>query len=93
VQQACADAFVEGSRIVPSEDRLAFKNATWADSPVVKARFDDTIIRAYTGVGGGAAWTVLVGLSGDPGLELRAPWRIAKRLAQRPGVEVLQLER
>jgi hypothetical protein len=44
-------------------------------------------------VGAGAAWTVLVGLSGDPGLELRAPWRIAKRLAQRPGVEVLQLER
>jgi hypothetical protein len=93
VQQACAEAFVEGSRIVPSEDRLAFKNATWADSPVVKARFDETIIRAYTGVGGSAAWTVLVGLSGDPGLELRAPWRIAKRLAQRPGVEVLQLER
>jgi hypothetical protein len=92
-QQSCADAFVEGSRIVPSEDRLVFKNATWADSPVVKARFDDTIIRAYTGIGGSAAWTVLVGLSGDPGLELRSPWRIGRRLAQRPGVEVLQLER
>jgi hypothetical protein len=93
VQQSCADAFVEGSRIVPAEDRLVFKNATWADSPVVKARFDETIIRAYTGVGGSAAWTVLVGLSGDPGLELRGPWRIGRRLAQRPGVEVLQLER
>ena len=66
VQQACAEAFVEGSRIVPADDRLVFKNATWADSPVVKARFDDTIIRAYTGVGGSAAWTVLVGLSGIP---------------------------
>jgi len=93
VQQACADAFVEGSRIVPVDDRLVFKNATWADSPIVKARFDDTIIRAYTGVGGSAAWTVLVGLSGDPGLELRAPWRFARRLAQRPGVEVLELQR
>jgi hypothetical protein len=93
VQQACADAFVEGSRIVPVEDRLVFKNATWADSPIVKARFEDTIVRAYTGVGGSVAWTVLVGLSGDPGLELRPPWRIARRLAQRPGVEVLQLER
>jgi hypothetical protein len=93
VQQACADAFVEGSRIVPVDDRLVFKNATWADSPIVKARFDETVIRAYTGVAGSAAWTVLVGLSGDPGLELRSPWRIARRLAQRPGVEVLQLER
>jgi hypothetical protein len=93
VQQACADAFVEGSRIVPSEDRLVFKNATWADSPVVKARFEETITRAYTGIGGSGAWTVLVGLSGDPGLELRAPWRVAKRLAQRPGVEVLELGR
>ena len=93
VQQACADGFVEGSRIVPSEDRLAFMNATWAGSPVVNARFDQTIIRAYTGVSGNAAWTVLVGLSGDPGLELRPPWRITKRLADRPGVAVLQLEK
>ena len=92
-QQACAEAFVAGSRVIPTDDRLVFRNAGWADSPVVRARFDDTVVRAYTGLAGAGAWTVLVGLRGDPGLELRDPWRIGRRLAERPGVAVLQLER
>jgi hypothetical protein len=93
VQQACAEAFVAGSRVIPTEDRLSFKNAGWTDSPVSKARFDETIIRAYTGVAGPRAWTVLVGLSGEPGLVLQGGWRTGNRIAERPGVVVLQLER
>jgi hypothetical protein len=93
VQQACAEAFVAGSRVIPTDDRLAFQNARWADSPVADAKFDQTIVRAYTGVSGARAWTVLVGLSGDPGLSLKGGWRVASRIAERPGVAVLQLER
>jgi hypothetical protein len=91
VQQACADAFVAGSRVVPVEDRLRFKNAGWVDSPVASARFEDTIVRAYSGVSGARAWTTLVGLSGDPGLQLRSGWSVAGELARHPGVAVLEL--
>lgn len=93
VQQACAEAFVAGSRVIPTEDRLSFRNAGWADSPIKGARFDQTIVRAYSGLAGGRAWTVLVGLSGDPELSLQGGWRIGTRIAECPGVAVLQLER
>jgi hypothetical protein len=93
VQQSCAEAFVAGSRIVPVEDRLGFMNAKWAQSPVADARFDVTVVRAYTGVAGARAWTVLVGVSGDPGLQLGAGWKLKEKLAERPGVQVLELAR
>lgn len=93
VEQACAEAFVAGSRVIPAEERLGFMNAGWTGSPVASARFEQTIVRAYTGVSGARAWTVLVGLSGDPGLALQGGWRIAARIAERPGVAILQLER
>jgi hypothetical protein len=92
-QQACAEAFVEGSRLVPVPERLVFKNAGWADSPVAGADFEETIVRAYSGVAGSRAWTTLVGVSGDPGLRLQHGWRIASQLAARPGVTVLELAR
>ncbi|HXG71340.1 MAG TPA: hypothetical protein VNJ04_12110 [Gemmatimonadaceae bacterium] len=92
VQQACADAFVAGSRLVPVEDRLTFKNARWSDSPIADADFN-AVIRAYTGVSGDRAWTALVGLSGDPRLRLSNGWRIVGTLADRPGVQVVELAR
>jgi hypothetical protein len=93
VQQACADAFVAGSRTIPVEDRLKFKNAGWADSPVAGARFEQTVVRAYSGVSGSRAWTTLVGLSGDPGLRLQHGWGVVGELARHPGVSVLELKR
>lgn len=91
-QRACAEAFNAGWRSIPTEERLVFKNATWADSPVRMADFDK-VVRAYTFVAGLRAWTVLVGLSGDPRLELQLGWQIVGTVATRPGVEIVELVR
>ena len=93
VQQACAEAFVAGSRTIPVEDRLRFQNAGWDTSPVASARFEQTIVRAYSGVSASRAWTALVGLSGDPGLQLKNGWGVAGEIAKHPGITVLQLKR
>ena len=91
-QRACAEAFVAGWRAIPTDDRLGFQNAGWPSSPVAGADFS-RVVRAYTGVAGERAWTVLVGLTGDPALRLREPWRIDQTVDERNGVRVLQLAR
>lgn len=93
VQQACAVAFVDGTRIIPTRDRLDFQNAGWATSPIKSANFDRTIVRAYSGLSGNRGWLVMVGLSGDPALELQNAWRLGDVLADRPGVRVQELLR
>jgi type VI secretion system secreted protein VgrG len=94
VQQKCAEAFVRGSHAMDSIDaRLTFKNATWADSPVGGANFDGTIVRAYSGVSGNDGFTVLVGLSGDPGLRWANGWGPVKVVDEMPGVQILAIKR
>ena len=96
-QQRCAEAFVAGSHAIPTADRLHFENADnldhWPNSPIKTARFGDTVVRAYTGVSGDRAWTVLVGLTGDPGLVLQNGWAVSGTLATMPGVDLLELHR
>lgn len=92
-QQRCAEAFVTGSRSIPTDDRLHFENAGWRTSPIKTARFTETVVRAYTGVSGDRAWTVLVGLTGDPGLVWQNGWAVSGTLATWPGVELLELHR
>ena len=90
VQQACAEAFVTGSRIIPTDARLRFQNAgdAWPDSPV--ASFTNAV-RAYSGVAGSRAWTVLVG--GNGSLALKNDWREVATIAEWPGVKVVELVR
>jgi hypothetical protein len=92
-QQACADEYVAGSRILGTDDKLTFYNAGWGGSPVKGARFDQTIVRAYSFIGNGQGWTVLLGLSGDPGVEWSGGWRPGAVLADRGAVQVVELRR
>lgn len=91
-QQALADAFLAGSHAIPTDERLVFKNATWADSPIRAANFT-RVVRAYSGVAGARAWTVVLGLTGDPALELQGGWRVDHMRAAYPGVQLLALTR
>lgn len=88
----CEAAFVAGSRCIPSSDRLAFKNAGWVDSPIVK--FDGSkALRAYTGVAGARAWTLCLGVTGDPALQLRDGWALRDIVYAQPGLMVFELSR
>jgi hypothetical protein len=49
-------------------------------------------VRVYTGVSGSRAWTVCVGVSGDPAVQFQNGWRQVGVIADRPGVQVLELE-
>jgi hypothetical protein len=96
VTQRCAEAFVEGSTIVDTEDRLAFKNAGWGDSPVKGANFGSdtspgTVVRTYSGITGNTGYLVLVGVTGDPRVEFQLGWRIDSQLADVNGCQVFKL--
>lgn len=98
VQRACAEAFVAGSRIVPWDARLDYRNARWGNSPVVDAAFTDIggpIVRAYSFVDGGRGVTVI--LSTEPSSPLAHVvfgngWFVADEIAQRPHVTVLRVQ-
>jgi hypothetical protein len=92
VQQQCAAAFIRGSHAMDSvPQRLTFKNATWADSPIGGAAFEKTVVRAYSGVAGNVGFTVLVGLTGDPGLKFANGWQQVKVVDEMPGVRILSI--
>lgn len=96
VQRACAEAFVAGSNVIPTTERLSFYNTGWAHSPVVNARFTDEgghVIRIYTGVAGDRAWSVVLGLTGDPEAEFGNGWYFSRVVAERPGMAVWELKR
>jgi hypothetical protein len=73
IQTSCHSELVRGWKTLDSRGRLAFKNATWADSPVAGADFSK-VIRAYSFVTSNAGWTVLVGVSGNPDLKWQNGW-------------------
>ena len=80
VQQACARAYIEGSRLIPDDMAPTFANARWANSPVSDARFVESfgqpgIVRAYSFLTGNAGWTVVLGLTGDSGIVWGADWQ------------------
>lgn len=86
--RACAEAHLAGHRAIDTEDRLAFMNAGWAGSPVVKGNFDQ-LIRAYSGVAGNAGYTVVVGHT-DAGLgtvEFGNGWQNGETLATMHGTD------
>jgi hypothetical protein len=93
VQLACAEAFIAGWQSIATEERLQFFNARWQGSPVLEANFDHTVVRAFSYVSGARGWLVLVGLSGDPGVQYGNGWRDGGLIAERPGVQVRGLAR
>lgn len=94
-QEACAEAFVRGSLLIQTASRMRFSNANWPGSPVVGAAFGEGVVRAYSGLAedGSENVLVLVGLTGDPKLQIGNGWRLGETMDEMPGVKVIRLER
>lgn len=92
VQTQCHLAAVHGFNIYGTDARLVFKNAGWGDSPIHSANFDHTIVRAYSFLDTHThGWSVLLGLTGDPGVVWQngfAPVRIVEEM---PGIQVWEI--
>lgn len=99
-QQLCHDALVAGATCLPTQAELVYKNAGWHDSPVKGANFsrDDghvgTVVRAYSFMDSDShGFTVLLGLTGDPGVEWQNGFEPRRTLDDRGGVRVLDVSR
>ena len=86
VQQRCADAFVEGRRIVPEDVNPTIVDAASAAAPAAVA--DGVNARVFSATADDRAWSLILGQSNEVGVRWDHGWRAAKRIAQRPGVEV-----
>lgn len=106
VQQAAAESFIAGSRLVPDDvPWLTFQDADtdpqhpWPQSPVVGFRAaggesrSGAAVRVYSGIAGPRGWTIAVGVQGDPGVVWGRGWSPAAIVADRPGVRVWSLTR
>lgn len=92
VQQQCAEAYLTGWRAIRTDARVGFYNAGWPESPVKAANFNN-VVRTYSGVWGSEGALVLVGLMGDPQLEMGAGWRLGPVIAEMSGCRIHQLAR
>ena len=93
VQTSCAAEFIRGFSAIDTQDRLLFQNAGWSTSPVRSANFDQTVVRAYSGITGNRGWMVLVGLRGDPRVEYQNGWRPDGVVAEVSGCQIVRLAR
>jgi hypothetical protein len=60
---------VAGFNVFGTDAKLNFQNAGWSTSPIQSAAFEVTVVRAYSFMDRhDHGWTVLVGLTGNPGL-------------------------
>jgi hypothetical protein len=64
-------AWQTGLSLVPHGG--SFQNSGWADSPVKGADFEK-VVRVYSSVCGDTAYLLLIGVTGEPRLELRDGW-------------------
>jgi hypothetical protein len=89
-QDWCANAYIQGSKLITTKSRMHFKNTRWADSPVREANFNN-VVRVYSGLSDEQNVVVLVGLTGDPQLQMQNGWRVGNLLDEMPGVQVYEL--
>jgi hypothetical protein len=77
---AAFEAWREGLDSLPAdlEESGRFCNATWSDCPVKSADWS-RVVRVYSALGTGWCYAVLVGVDGDPALELRDGWRVTAK--------------
>jgi hypothetical protein len=90
-QRRCAEAFVAGSRVWPTEDVLSYRNAGHGGSPVKDANFDK-VVRVYSGLmpSGIEAFTVALGLTGsvdESQIQLNEGWRWDTLLSRMAGAD------
>lgn len=90
--QLLADSYVRGARLITTMDKMTFKNATWADSPV-KSFDTDAAVRVYSGLSPGANVCCVLGITGDPKIVMQNEWQLGDILDEMPQVKVYNLVR
>jgi hypothetical protein len=92
-QQRCAEAFIEGTALVPDDAVLEYVPAGAKGSPIGMRGLGQESRYAFAGISGDHGWVVLIGVSGPDALEWTNGWRATARVASRPGIQVWTLER
>lgn len=86
-QQGCAEAFINGSRIVADDVMLAYKNAGWHDSPIKEFT---GAVRIYSGVGADNIACV-IGPEANLNVTYQNGWRANGYRAEVTGCKVINL--
>jgi hypothetical protein len=91
-QQAYADAYMAGSRVITTTERLRFQNAGWTTSPVKSAHFTENttpvpdpqgLIRAYSFVSNSQSVLVEVGAGANTNVVLQNGYTFGPQLVDR----------
>ncbi|HEX2309157.1 MAG TPA: hypothetical protein VHH91_00445 [Vicinamibacterales bacterium] len=85
VQRQCAEAFVEGRKVVPDSVRLT---AILPGDTAAPARSVSAPERVFSGVAGTRAWVLLLGDATRTKPAFASGWRPETEIAKRPGVQV-----
>jgi hypothetical protein len=87
-QKTCADAFIAGATVVSDDVVLSEVTAHTPDAATLRAQLEALGPRTFVAVAGDRGWLALVGDGSDRDVVWKGPWKIEKRIAQRPGVSV-----
>jgi hypothetical protein len=87
-----AEAYVRGARLIQTQDRMVFKNATWPDSPIRSANFDN-VVRVYSGLSPSESVAVALGITGNPEIVTQNGYHLGVIRDQMDGVQVIELVR
>jgi hypothetical protein len=86
VQRRCADAFIEGRRIIPDAISPAIADAPPAGAPATLV--DGAVGHVFSAIAGDRAWSLVLSGTDKGGVRWQQGWRAGQRVAARPGVEV-----
>lgn len=92
-QRRCAEAFIDGTTLVPDEVTLTVAPVGAPGTPVAPARSDGAASRVFTGVAGTRAWVVALGTAAHDRQTWAAGWRPVEHVTRWPGVEAWALVR
>jgi hypothetical protein len=94
-QLACAQAYINGTRVWPGAYRMEYSNTGFTGGPVQAADFDQ-VVRVYSGLDGNEGFTVALGLAGsveDAKIEWGNGWAPVDTIGSMPGVIVWAIAR
>ena len=91
VQQAAAEAFIAGTRAVPDDWRLTFRDLGSPESPVGRAHLG-RVRTVYSGLAGNEGLTVAFGIRGDMELQWRG-YQPTATVRDRPAVKAWRIKK
>lgn len=90
VQRQCAAAYIAGATLVPDDASFQYLNDHYG---VTDGADWSKVIKVYSFVGATKSYTVLIGLTGDPAVKWVNGWHPVGVVAERPGIQVVEIQR